>query len=239
MKKLESLSVDELLDQLEILEDQRDDGKDYLLQPIISIETALLRVIKADHASEYLMSLPKIKQDLTEHLVKYGTYLKTEYRKDDMAAKTSLIQALKYDKTIPQAHYRLGFLAYKQKNYMSALGHFKNAVENQQLHPEHKLRLTNQQSYHAALYMSNSALYLAADAQELALYIDVEETKIDQLMLSPLYELINSNTSYLEQHVLQITDCDGIRGGSWEEYEELMDAPDRKELILDMTGREL
>ncbi|PIC80932.1 hypothetical protein CSV75_03900 [Sporosarcina sp. P18a] len=243
MKKLESLPVEELLDQLEVLVDQRDDGKDFLLHSIISIETALLRVIKSDPESDYALSIVKIESDLKEHLVKYGTYLKTEYRKDEISAKSTLKQALRYDQTIPLAHYRLGFIAYKQQAYKSALFHFQHAVEYQRLKPQHKMSLSNQQSYHALLYLSNSALYLAAEAQQqsqkISIHNDVEQTKIDQLTLSPLYKLIDANSSYLAQHAFQITDSEGQRGASWEEYEELIDDATKDALILDMTGREI
>ncbi|PID23528.1 hypothetical protein [Sporosarcina sp. P7] len=243
MKKLESLPVEELLDHLELLIDQRDDGKDSLLDSIISVETALLRVIKSDPESDYAMSIFKIESDLTEHLVKYGTYLKTEYRKDDVAAESTLKKALRYDRTIPLAHYRLGFIAYKQQTYKNALFHFQHAVELQRLNPKHKMSLSNQQSYHALLYLSNSALYLAAEAQqhiqEISVHNDVEQTKIDQLTLSPLYELIDANSRYLAQHAFQITNSGGQRGVSWEEYEQLTDGAAKDELVLDMTGREI
>lgn len=243
MKKLASLSVEELLDQLEVLVEQREDGKDYLLNSIISIEKALVRAIKSDPESDYTLSISKIESDLTEHLVKYGTYLKTEYKKEDVAAESTLKQALRYDRTIPLAHYRLGFIAYKQQAYNNALFHFQHAVELQRLNPQHKMSLSNQQSYHALLYLSNSALYLAADAQrqsqEISIHNNVEQTKIDQLTLSPLYELIDANSSYLAQHAFQITNSDEQRGASWEEYEELIDGDASDELMLDMTGREI
>lgn len=243
MKKLGLLSVEELLDQLETLVELRQEGEDYLLQSIISVEIALLRAIKADPESDFAPSISKIESDVTEHLVKYGTYLKTEFQKDDAAAEKTLKQALRYDQTIPQAHYRLGFLAYKKEEYNNALFHFQHAVENQRLNPLHKMSLSNQQSYHALLYLSNSALYMAAEAQqqsrEMSIQHDVEEKKIEQLTLSPLYALIDANASYLAQHAFQITDSRGQRGVSWEEYEEMMDKADSDELMLDMTGREI
>ncbi|WNS73659.1 hypothetical protein RRV45_12085 [Bacillus sp. DTU_2020_1000418_1_SI_GHA_SEK_038] len=53
-----------------------------------------------------------IKKLLISHLIKYGTFLKMNNEKDDGLAQSSLEKALKYDRTIPIAYYRLGFLAY-------------------------------------------------------------------------------------------------------------------------------
>jgi cytochrome c-type biogenesis protein CcmH/NrfG len=40
-------------------------------------------------------------------------------QKDDYVAKNSFRKVLKYDKTNPIAHYRLGFLAYKEQQYVN------------------------------------------------------------------------------------------------------------------------
>jgi Tfp pilus assembly protein PilF len=97
---------------------------------------------------------------LISYLVRYGTYLKTQYQKDDYAAEHSLKKAIQYDRENPIAHYRLGFLSYKKESYSSALVHFQNATHHQKTYSNNEYRLTNQQVYNAHLYLSNSALYI-------------------------------------------------------------------------------
>lgn len=62
----------------------------------------------------YLHSITEL---LVFNLIHYGTFMKMNYQKGNNTAKLSLKKALNYDRTNPIAAYRLGFLAYKDKDY--------------------------------------------------------------------------------------------------------------------------
>ncbi|MEK4232856.1 hypothetical protein NSR01_08255 [Anoxybacillus sp. FSL W8-0703] len=64
---------------------------------------------KEKHGFEY------VKKQLVKYLIRYGTYLKTQLKKDERMAKTAFQKALRYDSGNPVVHYRLGFLAYKEE----------------------------------------------------------------------------------------------------------------------------
>ncbi|MFS0576246.1 hypothetical protein AB1K83_11465 [Sporosarcina sp. 179-K 3D1 HS] len=239
MKSLKTLSIDELLDRLDELNEARIGGEDYHLYQIIAIEEMLIRKFSKEEDGQY--GVEKTKKDLIVHLVKYGTYLKTEYKKDDNSAKLTLKKALQYDKEIPQAHYRLGFLAYKEENYATSLQYFQKALRFHNGNPRHAFGLFKQQQYNANLYLSNCALYIAADAQkvseELAEDIDVEEKRIDSLALSPLYDLIAENDMCLMKHAYTLLTPLGTRTCSREDYEQL-DKEYLDHILLNLAGGE-
>lgn len=114
----------------------------------------------------YKNYIENVQQSLVYDLIHYGTYLKTEYQKDDHLAAICLEDALKYDRHNPIAAYRLGFLSYKQKNYSSALLYFENALRFQRYDSSHKYKLNSQQQVNAHLYLTNSALYIAKSLQK-------------------------------------------------------------------------
>ena len=176
------------------------------------------------------------------HLVRYGTYLKTEYKQDDNSAKITLKKALRYDTEIPQAHYRLGFLAYKEEDYGDSLNCFQNALRYHAKNPQHAFGLSKQQQYNANLYLSNSALHIATAAQEaseeLSLDIEVEEKRFDSLALSPLYDLIAENDMYLMKHAYTLLTPSETRYCSRAEYEEL-DEEYKNHVLLDLAGSEI
>ncbi|MFC5602698.1 hypothetical protein [Sporosarcina koreensis] len=238
MKSLKVLTIDELLDRLDELNEARAEGEDYHLNQIIAIEEMLLRKL-TNEDNEY--GFNKTKKDLIAHLVKYGTYLKTEYRKDDNSAKLTLKKALQYDRGIPQAYYRLGFLAYKEEDYTASLNYFQKALRSNEEHPEHAFKLSKQQQYNANLYLSNSALHIAAAAQEaseeLSLDVEVEEKRIDSLVLSPMYDLIAENEMYLTSRAFMLLTAAETRYCSRSEYEELQKEY-QDHVFLDFAGTE-
>ena len=239
MKSLKTLSIDELLDRRDELLDARADGEDYHLHQIIRIEEMLVRKFGKEEDNEY--SKRKITEDLIAHLVKYGTYLKTEYRQDDHSAEQTLRKALKHDKKIPQAHYRLGFLAYKAEDYAVSLCRFQKTLQAHHDNPEHAFKLTKQQEYNANLYLSNSALHIAVAAreasEELSLDIEVEEKHFESLALSPLYDLIAENDEHLLMHAYSLFYPTGTRYCSRKAYETLVE-DDPNHVILDFAKKE-
>ena len=239
--KLRNMTIDELLDlEQELLTDS-----DLANEPIgrnhqiISVYEELYRKISKDKEGEYADLEPMIKKHLVSFLVRHGSYLKTEYKKDDRAAESTLKKALTYDRQIPIAHYRLGFLAYKQKNYLQALLHFKNAHSYNRNGDNKQFLLTNQQNYHAQIYIANSSLHIAKAAQEIAARLE-EETDVltvPSQNLSPLYELIAKNEKLIEQNAYKIITEEGEKLCSKEHAEDLLDSEKHK-IILYFSDRE-
>lgn len=210
MRRLRDMSIEELLDQYEETRELIDEDKLDSLYRLIDIEEVLYRKIRSDKESEYAASLPLIKKRLISHLVRYGFYLKTIHRKDDRAAKDSLRKALTYEKHIPAAHYRLGFLAYKEERYLEATIHFNNAIIQHKKDPKHAFKLTPQQLYNANLYLCNSSLYIAQEAKEMSEEIKgVKTGGLGYLGMSPLYEMIAENEGDLEDNEFTIISQDG------------------------------
>lgn len=80
---LREKTVDELFDLAEEFEKSINEDTDAHLHEIISIYQSLYRKIRSDKENEYHSSLPYIRGKLISYLVRYGTYLKTQDRKDD------------------------------------------------------------------------------------------------------------------------------------------------------------
>ena len=94
-------NIEELLDIEEELLSKMDEESS--LHTIINVYEELYRKISADKEGEYASSLPAIKKKLISYYVRYGTYLKTQYQKDDYAAERSLNKALRFDQENPIA----------------------------------------------------------------------------------------------------------------------------------------
>ena len=167
-----------------------------------------------------------IKKGLISNLIHYGTYLKTEFRKDDHTAERTLKKATRYDRENPVANYRLGFLAYKRRNYIKSIVYFQNALQFHAKREESIYSLTPQQMYNANLYLSSSALYIAKDAQKASDKVegDINKTTISNLELSPLYEIITQNEKYLRSHAFTITSQNGKEMCSREECDRLIES---------------
>lgn len=216
-------------------------GEDESLFNVVTLKENLYKALLEEDTSTYRDTLmTKLKEEIIRELVNYGTYLKTQYEQSDEAAEQALKTALKYDRTIPQAHYRLGFIAYKRKIFHLSILHFQNAVRHQKRNPLQIFGLSKQQQYNANIYLSNSALYIAVAAQEesemLLMDIEVREKRFDRLELSPLYELIEENDIYLANRMYTLITSSGTGYCSRSEYERLNEQyPDH--LVLDFTDR--
>ncbi len=205
---------------------------------LLSIYETLYKKIATDRDSDYAPSLPKIKETLIFHLIQHGTYLKTVYQKDDRAAEHSLTKALRYERALPIAHYRLGFLHYKKKNYARALTYFQNAIHFQNEDGNKTYQLNTQQLYNCNLYLANCGLFVAKAAHEsleqLKATVDVQ--RIPDYDLSPLYHVIDENEWYLEQNAyIKITN-DKQQYCGFDEYENHLD--DKNTILVDLTSRE-
>ena len=81
--------------------------------------------------------------------------------KDDASAIASFKKAIALDKQNPIAHYRLGFLTYKERDYVLAVQYFQRAIDSQPYYQNREYVLNEQQLFHAHMYLTNSALYVA------------------------------------------------------------------------------
>ncbi len=236
MRRLKTMSMDELLDREVELRASRDVEQASSMNEAISVYEELYRRINPDKGSEYIQSLDTIREQLVLRLIRYGTYLKTEYQKDDRAAKRTLTKALNYDRTNPLARYRLGFIAYKESDYMESLLQFQQALHAEE---REKYKLSSQQRYNAGLYLSNSALYIAQQAQASLETVegDISKTGISSLELSPLYEIITKNETYLLNHAFSMTSQEGVKRCSKDDCEDLIDSDQSGTLILYFSDR--
>jgi hypothetical protein len=186
----------------------------------------------------YKNYLENVQQVLVYDLIHYGTYLKTEYQKDDHLAASCLEDALKYDKHNPIAAYRLGFLSYKQKNYSSALLYFENALRFQRYDSNHKYQLNGQQQVNAHLYLTNSALYIAQEsAKKLNQLSAKENLEISYDDIDPLYTKIFETEKYLQRNAFyNITKIDKTKC-SKKACEKLVESQLPKTMILYFNDR--
>ncbi|WP_174732170.1 helix-turn-helix domain-containing protein [Mesobacillus harenae] len=231
-------TIEELLDLEGELIQARTDEQGGALYQLVSVYEALFNKISADPESEYTTSLPNIKKKLINYLVKYGTYMKTEYRKDDNGAISALKLALSIEKDIPIAHYRLGFLRYKEKNYTKTMNHFQHALRFQEKGINKEYKMNDQQVYNTHLYLANSALFIAKETQDSlkGLKLNVNMENLPNYETSPLYDLISQNELYIANNAYTIVTPDGKRLCIKEECEELSEPANT--IILDLINNE-
>ncbi|WP_164669399.1 hypothetical protein [Virgibacillus doumboii] len=236
---LQSKSIDELFDLEQELHQSLNKDENNSLSRIISVYEELYKRIRRDRSDEYYQSMPMIKKKLVFYLVRYGSFLKTQYRKDDYTAENCLKKAVHYDRVIPIAHYRLGFLSYKRKRYSTAINHFQNAAATQDKCTNTDYCLTNQQMYNAQLYLSNSALYIAESAHSSlqTLELDAARENSPKLEMSPLYEIINHNEDYLTANAFTLETSEKESRCSKEKTEEIAVDPHPNTLILYFADR--
>jgi tetratricopeptide (TPR) repeat protein len=232
--RLRNNSINELLDLEEELHSSIDEGNDGSLINLIDVYEELYRKISSDRNSEYATSLEAIQKKLISYLIRYGTYLKMVYQKDDGSAKSSLRKAVRYDRENPIAYYRLGFLSYKHRKYIEAISFFKNALHYHPIYKGKEYLLNDQQLYNAHLYLTNSALHIAEETQRSLekLSIAATQDRLPNLEISPLYELIQQNEGYLLSHALTIYSNEGMRKASKDECEGFIESQPSNTLML-------
>jgi tetratricopeptide (TPR) repeat protein len=190
------------------------------------------------HNEDVQSSLDYVKRKLIYCLIHYGTYLKTEYQKDDYLATRCLEEALKYDKTNPLAAYRLGFLSYKFNEYTKAIQYFQNALDNDQYHRQHLYQLNEQQQLNAHLYLTNCALHIAKEAYEKMNQLPLAKThKIPKQELSPLFSSLIENEQYLLRHAFYKVNKEGRTTCSKAECEKLISSPPHDTLLVYFSDR--
>lgn len=199
-----------------------------------------LRILVKNNKKEYINYLENVGKMLVHHLIRYGTYLKMEYQKDDHMAEYSLKEALRYDSRNPIAAYRLGFLSYKSRDYEKALQYFGRAIENQTIYKGIDYILNEKQLVNAHLYLTNSALYIAKKTYEQLMQLPHSNTnEISNYEFSSLFQNLTENEQYLEQHAFyKVSNGENITC-SKEECEELIGNMPKDHLILYFNDRNI
>jgi tetratricopeptide (TPR) repeat protein len=244
MRRLSEMSLDELYDVEEKLLQELDSGgeKDGIYSEMVMVYEQIyhkLTRLLVKERKERNAEIDYVTQKLVTYLITYGTYLKIHIQKDDYVAKNSFRKALKYDKTNPIAHYRLGFLAYKEQQYAEALHYFEKALQYQNGYPNKRFSLNEQQMYYAHLYLANSALFVAEKTyQSMEKLPDhINKDKVASAELSSLYELLQRNETILKTQAFIKVTPSGETYCSKEECERIIIAPPKNTVILYFSDR--
>lgn len=198
----------------------------------------LIPLVKKDRAMhEHILKYTK--NLLVSYLIKYGTYMKMNNFKDDRVAFSSLTKALSYQKNIPIAYYRLGFLTYKQGDYSQAVRYFQEALNYHKLGGDPTYNLNQQQEFHAHMYLANSALYVASSTYEAMGKLKYASAEgLPNLALSPLYETLSDNKQFLKKHAFYKITKDHIVTCSKDTREELAENSEKDVLVVYFNDRE-
>ena len=235
--RLKEKTYDELL-ELEVELHETDD--EYVYRTLVLVYKEMYRRLRSEDRNRDDWEINDIKTRLIKTFIQYGTYLKTVYQKDDNLAENSLTQALKYDRNISIAHYRLGFLHYKRQDYLKALYSFKAAIATQKSCTNQDYLMNDQQLYNAHMYLTNSSLYISAKTYEQMeqLPASVNSTGVAGAEISPLYDLLKRNEQYLNQHAFYKITREGQDTCSKDECEHIIDE-DLRTLILYFSDRSI
>ncbi|MBM7702111.1 hypothetical protein [Metabacillus iocasae] len=241
--QLKKMTLEELEELEQDLHDKEDNIEYSLYAQKISVYKEMYaRLHKlARENKEVARYLEYVKKKLLFCLIHYGTHLKMKYEKDDKMAVNCLEQALKYDGKNPIAAYRLGFLSYKQEKYDMALNYFQMAIRNQTYDESRKdYRLNHQQMINAHLYLTNSALYIAAKTHdELDAMTHGSQQELPNYEFSSLYRSLKENETYLEKNAFYKVSQDGKVMCSKQECEELIESELSHTIFLYFSDRDI
>ncbi|OOE04636.1 hypothetical protein BO219_04360 [Anoxybacillus kestanbolensis] len=242
MRRLSRMTIDELYDREEQLLEElnSDEAKDWIYHEIVGVYEEICRRLsrcsieeRKEHGFEY------VKKQLVKYLIRYGTYLKTQLKKDERMAKTAFQKALRYDSENPIAHYRLGFLAYKEKEYATAQRYFEKALEYQKGYSNPEFCLNERQLYYAHLYLANSALFVAEKTyQSLEKFPDYISDQEKPAELSFLHEWLQQNENILTMQAFTKWTSSGKEYCSKEQCEEIMMDPPKNTVVLYFSDHE-
>ena len=235
--RFKEMTLEQLKDvERELLEEE----DNYSLQ--VSLYEEMYRkilLLSRKDKEKYSAHLEGVKGLLIKYLVKYGAYLKMVYQKDDYTAEKSLQKVFKYDKENPIVHYRLGFLAYKKSDYKAASSYFYDSLEYNHFYKIKKYQLNNKQKYYAHMYLTNSALHLAASSYKglEKLSLNKEIDNLPNLEISPFYHYLSQNDSYMEQNAFYQVTGNEKKTCSKEACEDLFDENPLNTMILYFQDR--
>lgn len=229
------LSLEELEDLDRENTSTRDEDESTTYRHKIDLYTAMhIQVQKlVKQKKEDPSYLESIKERLVYNLVHYGTYLKMADEKNDRMAEPSLRKALSFDPTNPIAAYRLGFLSYKELDFLEALHYFQQSIANDGLNKNPAMSLNEKQLMRAHLYLTNSALNVAHQAQAgLKQLPTAEIEQVPGYEFSELFSSINSNDNYLLNHAFCQQTIEGRLTCSKQDCENLAINNPRDTLVL-------
>lgn len=236
------LSLEQLEDMEAELYQKKEQFDGYYLKLIniyVEMRSKLVSLARND-PEQYGDYLAYIKKKLITCYIKYGTYIKMNHVKDDVAAFKSLEKAITLDKHNPIANYRLGFLSYKKRNFVQALHYFQTAISSQTLYKNSGYVLNGQQLFHAHMYLTNSGLYIANQS-----YQDMENLEWRDLVqlpdyeISPIYAILSQNENYLLSHAFYKVMKDQVQTCSIEICNEIAEDPPKNTLVLYFGDREI
>ncbi|GAC90459.1 hypothetical protein KN10_0895 [Anoxybacillus flavithermus NBRC 109594] len=236
------MTIDELYDREEQFLEELNSGeaKDWIYHEIVGVYEEICRRLsrcsieeRKEHGFEY------VKKQLVKYLIHYGTYLKTQLKKDERIAETAFRKVLGYDRGNPIAHYRLGFLAYKEKEYATAQRYFEKALEYQKWYSNSEFCLNERQLYYAHLYLANSALFVAEKTyrslEKFPDYINDQEKPAE---LSFLHEWLQRNENILTMQAFTKRTSSGKEYCSKEQCEQVMMDPPKNTVVLYFSDHE-
>jgi len=205
---------------------------------LISIYKAMINLLLAKERDKLEEEdLICIKERLVDYLIKYGTYQKTSLEKNRHEAKRALKEALQLNRKNPIVHYRLGFLAYQEEDYLEALKSFHHTVKYREFNSTSKYLLNELQLYYAQLYLTNSALQIAEKTQQ---KIKPPENKPKPLPYetSPYLPLIQRNEEELLSNAFYYQTREGRKTCSKEECDNFFEQS-QPEIVLYFGDREI
>jgi tetratricopeptide (TPR) repeat protein len=242
--KMRTLKIKDLtLDALEELEhDLHENGEKgdygYYMQLVILYETMFKKLtnLAKNNGPYYDDALKQTKRLLVAYLIKYGSYLKMNHFRDDGDAVESLLKAIRVEQKLPIAYYRLGCLAYKHGKYGSAVRYFQQALSKHLL-SDPSYSLNQQQELHAHMYLANSGLHVAGETYETMEKLPYPD-QLPNAGLSPLFEAVSANETYLHNHAFYKMTKNQIETCSKEECENIFENSEADELVLYFNDRE-
>lgn len=173
-----------------------------------------------------------VEEKLVYYLVEHGSNLKMLHEKKDNEAIDSLKQALHFDFRLPLAHYRLGFLYYRQERFTEAGYHFSEALRFQE--GARRFQLGERQLYYAHLYLINSELHVIYATHEQMKNLDMEGRydPLESAQVHELYEKMMETQRYIDNHAFLKITKEEETFLSKEEAEELVWEVDPGEVLL-------
>lgn len=231
--RLRDMTIDELMDEEERLLDLVEEDGRYGYRELIRVYETMIKRYKRDRESASF-----VEKKLIKNLINYGAYLKMGNEKRTRDAIESLQKAVSLHNRLPIAHYRLGFLYSREKDYAEAATHFERAIKLQH-NAEETYRLDERQLYYAHLYEINSCLHQAYETYQKMNSLNLEG-RYDPLGsegMSELYERLLESDTYLANREFVKKTIEGEEGCSKAHCEQLVESLNFGEVILYFNDR--
>ncbi|MBO0995033.1 hypothetical protein [Bacillus sp. SD088] len=231
---MRNMSLEELLTLREELQVSVDEEKSVSLSALIGVEEELLQRLARQKKDENPYDAKEVQRALIAHLLLFGAYTKTYYKRDLVDDQKSLTKVLKYDRGNTAAYYRLGMHAYRKNFFITAAVHFNNALKSHEQAVDSPFSLSKQQQYQVLLYLQNSTLKVATETEAMTRKVEenMDRAFLAHSELPPLQENIRQQEVYLQNHAFTVLSEHGLKGASKEECEKLMVAAEEKPTLV-------